>query len=675
MAMSENTKGFFSANTSVPFAVAAQFGVAPWADSLELAVIFSLEGYVIREVNRAFARKFGQPAPTWIGRTVPELVHPEDVAAWREAGGRVERPPYHISREQRWQTAQGWRWISWEETALRNEDGVPVAVRAIGRDVTKHRLAEEHFRKLAQAVEQAPVSIAITTPGGTPQYVNSRYTEVTGYTLEEIFERQIPLLREGHPSEAAYRRFCAVVAAGHKWSGELCSRRKDGGEVWELVQVAPIRDHLDQIAYLFCLREDISERKVLEEQLRQAQKLESLGTLAGGIAHDFNNIISIIRGFTELAISLPRGDAHLPRYLEAVSAAALRASALVGQIRSFGVKHPVAYRSTQLNAVVQELGGLIQETFPRGIELKLLMDASLESFAADPDQVRQVLLNLCVNARDAMPGGGSLTIATSRVPGRIQTAIGLDPTLDYACLRVTDTGTGMPPDVKARVFEPFFSTKQENGGTGLGLAMAYGIVRNHQGVIDLQSEVGVGTEFCVYLPMRARAEEETVSSGAGVGTGMPAGSECILLVEDELPIQDMLGVIMRRSGYTVHSAMDGADAIECMLRTEGKVDLMILDLNMPRMGGIEVLQVLRERWPRVPVLVISGNLSAAAVKELDQIGHRNVLPKPFELGDFGRVVRELLDASKADASGGGSSPVASGAAAAPSAPMPLRDAD
>ncbi len=625
--------------------------LAPWAESLELAVVFRTEDHQILEVNRAFARKFGQPAPSWPGRVFSEFLHPEDDTEWRALEDRLARPPFHIAREHRWQTAQGWRWISWEETAVRDAGGALVAVRAIGRDVTKHRLAEEHYRKLAQAIEQAPISIAITTPGGTPQYVNSRYTEVTGYTLEEIFERQIPLLREGHPNEAAYRRFCTLVASGSKWAGELRSRRKDGGENWEFVQVSPIRDHLDQIAYLLCMREDISERKAMEERLRQAQKMESLGNLAGGIAHDFNNIISIIRGFTELALSLPGLDEQHHRYLQAVHAAALRAASLVGQIRAFSMKSEVAYRAVQINGIVRELVGLINETFPRGIELALELDEALESFAADPDQIRQVLLNLCVNARDAMPQGGRLTVGTARVPGRELGALGVDPAIDYVLLRVADTGVGMTPEVKARAFEPFFSTKQESGGTGLGLATVYGNVRNHQGAVELESEPGVGTVFKIYLPLRARVDERpALSGGAGEPPRVPSGEERVLVVEDEPSIQDMLGIVLRKAGYQVETAFNGAEALDKLLQHGDTLDLVVLDLNMPRIGGIDVLRTLRGRWPGLPVLVISGNLNAHATAELEQLGQRHMLGKPFELGEFGRVMRSILDGAK---SGGG----------------------
>ncbi len=617
--------------------------LASWSDSLELAVLFEARQHRVLEVNRAFARKFGRPAPAWTGHDLAALLHPDDARDWREASEKLERPPFHISREHRWQTAQGWRWIAWEETAVRDAEGELCAVRAIGRDVTKHRLAEEHFRKIAQAVEQAPVSIALTTPGGTPQYVNSRFTEVTGYTLEEIFERQIPLLREGHPSDAAFRHFCALVASGHKWSGELHSKRKDGSSIWELVRVSPIRNHLDEIAYLLCIREDITERKGLEDQLRQAQKMESLGTLAGGIAHDFNNIISIIRGFTELSLMLPPADPRLNRYLTNVHAAALRASSLVSQILAFSRKSEVSYRAVQINEVVRELCGMFAETFPRDIKLTHELDETVESFAADPDQIRQVLMNLCVNARDAMPDGGSLSVTTGRVSGESIADRKVDPSHDYVHIRVSDTGTGMPAEVRTRIFEPFFTTKQEHGGTGLGLAVVYGIVSNHHGLIELESEAGKGTVFHVYLPLKARSEDH-LSSMAQRGNGhVPPGTETILVVEDEQPLQDLLGTVLREAGYDVQSALDGADAIERILAGNARFDLVLLDLNLPRLGGIDVLKVLRERWPAVPVLIITGNLSPVAFQHLRELGQKDVVEKPFDLAEFGQVMRALLD--------------------------------
>lgn len=624
------------------FSVDAAAALQPWADSLELAVLLDARGTVLA-VNRAFGRKFGQPVPAWTGRDFVAMLHPEDAADWSAQSPRLERPPYHISREHRWQTAQGWRWIGWEETALRNAEGEFQGVRAIGRDVTKHRLAEEHFKKLAQAVEQAPVSIVMTTPGGMPQYVNSRFTEVTGYTLEDIFEREIPILREGHANEAAYRQFCVIVASGQKWTGELCTRRKDGGEIWEFVQVSPIRNHLDEIIYLLCLREDITERKILEDQLRQAQKMESLGTLASGIAHDFNNIISIVRGYTELSMAAAPEHPVLARYLGSIHDAALRAGTLVGQILTFSRRSEIASRPVWLNDIVGELIALLSETFPRSIELRRDLDASIESLSADPGQVRQVLMNLCVNARDAMPAGGVLTLRTRRVSGAALTSRKGDPEREYVCISVSDTGTGMTPEVRARIFEPFFTTKQGDGGTGLGLSVAYGVVTNHEGVIELESEPGRGTTFHVYFPLLLRPAD---TIGAGREVILPPGGERVLVVEDEAPLLALIATVLEQSGYEVKPAKDGVEAIERILDLNNPCDAVVLDLNMPRLGGIEVLKVIRLNHPHMPVIVMSGNITPALRGELLKLNQEVVIEKPFEMARFGLLLRSLLDARK-----------------------------
>jgi len=519
-------------------------------------------------------------------------------------------------------------------------------VRAIGRDVTRHRLSEEHFRKIAQAVEQAPVSIVMTTPGGMAQYVNSRFTEVTGYTLEEIFERGIPVLREGHATESAYRQFCAVVAAGHKWTGELHTRGKHGREVWEFVSVSPIRNHLDEITHLLSLREDITERKTLEDQLRQAQKMESIGTLAGGIAHDFNNIIAIIRGFTELSMTIAPADPRLARYLGSVHDAALRASGLVGQILTFSRKNEVAYRAVRLDEIINELMGMFTETFPRSIELRKNLDETIEAFSLDPNQIRQVLVNLCVNARDAMPDGGVITLSTRRVSGSQLVALKADPAQEYACISLADTGPGMSPEVRARIFEPFFTTKKSSGGTGLGLAVVYGVVTNHHGLLDLETAPGKGATFHIYLPLKTRQDDLPSLYGHGREARLAPGRERVLVVEDEVPLLELLETVLTTAGYEVITAADGAEAMERIQAFGRRLDAVVLDLNMPRLGGIEVLKFIRKQHRGLPVLVISGHLTPEVKAELRDLGQVQVLEKPFELSGLGEMLRVAVGTGK-----------------------------
>src|SRR3569833_2924868 len=249
-----------------------------------------------------------------------------------------------------------------------------MAYRSGGRDVTKRRLAEEHWSKLAKAVEQSPFSIVMTTPDGRVQYVNPRYTHSTGYTLEEIFEKDIPVLREGHPSEESFREFEDTVMTGQKWTGELCTKCKDGRILWEFVQVSPIRNNEDQVTHLLCMREDITERKKIEEQLRQAQKMESLGTLAGGIAHDFNNVLASIAGFAEIALNRQPSDEAISKYLREIHSASQRAVGLVRQILTFSRKTEASFRPVSVNQQILDLGRMCAETFPRTIAFQFDLD-------------------------------------------------------------------------------------------------------------------------------------------------------------------------------------------------------------------------------------------------------------------------------------------------------------
>ena len=617
--------------------------VEPWDRSTELALVRSSEGRVLA-VNEAFARKFGVARLNWMGREISSLLHPDDVGEWRHLSDKVSRAPYRVSHEHRWMTAQGWRWLAWEELVVRNEAGEITAYRAVGRDVTKRRLAEEHFSKLAKAVEQSPFSIVMATPEGRVQYVNPRYTHTTGYTLEEIFEKGIPVLREGHPSEESFREFEETMMVGQKWTGELCTRCKDGRILWEFVQVSPIRNNEDQVTHLLCVREDITERKKLEEQLRQAQKMESLGTLAGGIAHDFNNVLAIIAGFAEIAMNRNPTDEAITRYLREIHSASQRAVGLVRQILTFSRKTEASFRPVSINQHIQDLGRMCSETFPRTIAFHFDLDPTLPSIAADSNQLQQVIMNLCVNARDAMTSGGKISVSTRRVAGESILRLGAEAGRWYVCIRVTDTGCGMPPHVKARIFEPFFTTKQNAGGTGLGLSVVYGIILSHRGFLEVDSTENVGSTFNIYLPMEEGGKVAARASDTvhGLLGDIPPGRETVLIVEDEASLRELLKMVLEPRGYKVLTAADGAQAIDVLLREPRTIEAVLLDLNLPELNGVDVFKTLRRIRPETKVLIVSGNITPEVRRELNGMGQQDFLPKPYQIDELGRRLRALL---------------------------------
>lgn len=618
----------------------AESSESDWLDSYELAFHADASGRFLA-VSHSFARKFGRFAPLWRGETSTSLLHPDDAGAWSAAIESLQRPPHRNTFEHRWRTPQGWRWIAWDLSVQHGTGGEVAAVKATGSDVTKRRLAEEQFLRLSCAVEQSPVAILITDPQGRVQYVNRKFTESTGNSMEDLLDRNLDPLRTGHADEEAYQKFWQTLRSKGEWSGEICLNQRQGKSVWESVRVSSIRNGAGEITNLLCLREDITGRKILEEQLRQSQKMESLGTLAGGIAHDFNNMLAIIHGYAELGLSrVGDQDEKLRKYLREVHGAAQRACGLVRQILIFSRKTEVHFTLVSLPELVRELAALLGETFPRTIAIDLDLDDTLPDLRGDQNQLQQVIMNLCVNARDAMLSGGTLSVSLRRVAGQTLQRFNADPTLYYAALEVSDTGIGMPPEVQARIFEPFFTTKQTSGGTGLGLAVVYGIILNHFGFIDVRSKPGQGSTFSVYLPL--------TSAKAGIAPApttfgeFPAGTESVMVIEDEQSLRGLLCAILTQKGYKVQTASDGLVAVESLVAGKTPIDVILLDFNMPGIDGFEVYKTVLKTQPNAKVIVISGNLSVEVKAEFTKLGQRDFLEKPFRLEDIGQRIRRVL---------------------------------
>jgi two-component system cell cycle sensor histidine kinase/response regulator CckA len=614
-----------------------------WATSAAPAYCRDLHGRVLA-ANSAFTRKFGRALLVSERDSVVRLIHPDDAGSFALAEAELRESPFQVTRADRWLTPQGWRWMNWEETVMFDGKGLPMAVRAIGHDITRQRLTEELYLKLSRAVEQSPVAIAITDADGRVQYVNPKFTQVSGHTLEEILENGIQILREGHASEESYQRFLATVRTGSDWQGELTHVRPNGPKIWESVQVSCLRNGSGDVTNLLCLREDITERKHLEDELRQSQKMESLGTLAGGIAHDFNNLLAVINGYVELSLLHPNNQALLQKSLNEIKRASQRAIGLVRQILTFSRKAEVRFGPMDLNQLVSDLCNLLAETFPRTVTFNISLHEGLPPLLADQNQLQQVVLNLCVNARDAMPTGGTISISTSIVPGRNLSYANTSKDQNYACLQVADTGMGMTPEVRARIFEPFYTTKQGNKGTGLGLAVVYGIVASHQGHIEVDSSPGNGSVFRVLMPL---AEAAVIAPSPIALKQFPGGTESLLVVDDEDPLRNILHAAFSSKGYKVTDASDGLKAIDVINDPGRPIDAVLLDLNMPGVSGVDVLRTIRAARPRLPVLILSGHITAETRAILEQMGQKDFVTKPCELDEIGRRIRQLLESKTA----------------------------
>ena len=427
--------------------------------------------------------------------------------------------------------------------------------------IAEHRRVDVEMRKLSQAVEQSPVSIVITDAKGNIEFVNPRFTQVTGYEAGEVLGKNPRVLKSGETPPERYKELWETITAGKVWEGEFHNKKKNGELFWEHAAISPIRDGNGSITHYLGIKEDITERKKLEDQLRQAQKMEAIGQLAGGVAHDFNNILSTITGYASLLEMSITSDATLRDYVAEIAVASERGANLTQSLLAFSRKQEASLAAVDLNDQIRSSHKVLSRLVGEDIDLVLDLDREDTVVEADAGQLQQVLMNLASNARDAMRNGGTLRIATKNVTigGDHEERYALEHPGKYAILSMIDTGAGMEQAVRERIFEPFYTTKGVGKGTGLGLSIVYGIVKKHRGSITVDSEPGKGTVFSIYLPRTERS-----ISGRGADEALPqaaAGNRTILLVEDEETVRRVLRLTLEAYGYRVIEAVDGEDAV------------------------------------------------------------------------------------------------------------------
>ncbi len=526
-------------------------------------------------------------------------------------------------------------------TRLVMQDGVPVGINGIARDITERKADEAELRRLAAAVEQTADSIVITDTEGTIEYVNPAFERITGYSKQEALGQNPRLLKTGKTDPAVYRNLWETITAGEVWIGQLVNRRKDGTEFHERATISSVHDETGKVVNFIAVKQDTTAQMQLEEQLRQSQKLEAIGQLAGGVAHDFNNLLTVIGGYSSILLSKLPPDSPYLSSVEEIKKAGDRAGALTRQLLAFSRKQILQPKILDLNAVVTDLGKMVRRLIGEDIDLLTTTSAVLGKVKADPGQIEQVLLNLIVNARDAMPQGGKLTIQTSNVTLSSEHARRHDVQPgSYVMLAVSDNGCGMDAALQARIFDPFFTTKASGKGTGLGLATVYGIVKQSGGNIWVYSEPQKGSTFKIYLP---RVDQAGEAEEAQIAQPVPLGTETVLMVEDEDQVRSILKHILEEQGYQVLAAANGPEALSISQDLDLDISLMITDVVMPHMSGRELAERVLEFRPHLPVLFMSGYTDDAIVHHglLDE--KLNFIQKPFDSAGVARKVREVLD--------------------------------
>ncbi len=504
------------------------------------------------------------------------------------------------------------------------------------------RESEERYRLITENSSDL-ISLLDLAGAGSCIYVSPSYKTLLGYEPEQLLG---PLqLKLVHPDDRAnvIEQYARLVATGN---ASVTYRLRHAGGSWRSIELHASTINQPDLHYAVTVGRDVTERKNLEAQLMQSQRLESIGRLAGGVAHDFNNLLTTIVGNTELALDSLPADHPVRADLSEIAQSADRATGLTRQLLAFARKQLIEPRPIDLNQLVLEMDKLLRRLIGEDIELATLLETDLWRVRADPGQIEQVIINLAVNARDAMPNGGKLTIETKNVlldHDYAHRHISASPGT-YVLLAISDTGTGMDEETQGQIFEPFFTTKAPGYGTGLGLATCYGIVKQHGGNIWPYSEPGHGSTFKIYLPQfEAPAEARPQPIDAG---GLPRGTETILLAEDEPSVRMLAARVLRSLGYTVIEATNGDEALKLAQSADGPViKFLLTDVVMPQMSGQILAERIKEHHPDIKVLFISGYTDNAIVHHGELDRHVIFLQKPFSPSALARKVRAVLDAT------------------------------
>jgi len=529
-------------------------------------------------------------------------------------------------------------WVDWTYKTLYDEGGNLVEVLFVGNDINDRKKTEEERFRLAAIVEQADETVMVFDPDGKINYINPAVTNLTGFSREEILGKNIYDFQGGSEKK---EEALQAIKNGNGWMGRIPMMAKDGSSDIMAIKISPLKDKQGTVSSFISVGRDIKKELRLESQLRQTQKMEAIGTLAGGIAHDFNNILSAVIGFTELSQSEVGKESKIYKYLSEVLNAGSRARELVRQILTFSRQSEQESMPLKVSSIVKEVLKLIRASIPTSIEIRKKIKSD-SIVVADSTQIHQIIMNLCVNAGHAMQEQGGIlevNVFDEFLDEDFVSKFSGMASGNYLCLGVKDTGCGMSMEVQERIYDPFFTTKEKDVGTGMGLSVVHGIVLSYGGEIIVQSEPGKGTEFRIYLPIAEPEEcdvaEETEQSGSG--------TERILFVDDEQVIVDMITMMLENMGYKVVGKYGSVEALKFFNEHPDDIDLVITDLTMPQMTGFVLAKEIKALRPSVPVILCTGYYPEILMdKKMDENGIDAFLMKPISKKKLSEVIRNSL---------------------------------
>jgi two-component system, cell cycle sensor histidine kinase and response regulator CckA len=604
-------------------------------------LVATLPDLRILQVNDRMCEFVGYPREELTRLSVSDITYSEDRATVAEAvSALVTQRRLLYSAEKRYRRKDGQ--MVWGQLFVTRLPGVPNGpglALAMVEDITARRRTEEAHARLATAVEQSAEAVVITDPEGAIQYVNAAFERITGYARNEALGRNARILKSGEQEAAFYRALWETIARGQVWEGHFRNRRKDGKLYEEEAVISPVFDAAGRIVNFVAVKRDVTAELTLTAQLRHAQKMEAVGQIAAGIAHDFNNLLTAILGYADLAGDLLAEEHPARKALVGIQSVVAHATGVSRGLLTFSGRTAAQKETVNLGAVVQDAARLLRRVLPAIIEFRVAAEAEPAVWVhADPTQMQQVLLNLVVNARDAMPAGGPLHIALRGVPGE-KAAAGTP--YEAGEIEVRDTGAGMTPEVQARIFEPFFTTKPHERGTGLGLAIVDSIVRDHGGRVEVTSQPGRGSTFLIRLPAvapPASVAVPAVVAGPAVGRG-----ELVLLAEDQQFVRDVVATGLQEQGFTVVRATTGAELWQLYLERKDALHLLVIDHDLPTRRGLDCLRAIRAGGDRVPALIITADEDVG----LDALTEYDVhLRKPFQLRELVRTAAEMIAGRK-----------------------------